>query len=799
MVPENEKDRLKALQSYSILDTLPEAEIDRITELASIICETPIALVSLLDENRQWFKSKVGLDVPETPRDISFCQFAILGDDTFEVENALEDERFVNNPLVTGFPEIRFYAGYPLTDPDGFNLGTLCVIDQIPHKLSEKQNRALRILGKEVVTLIINCKKAQELNVYKSFFENSIDLMSFRKISSTTLQHINESYTRILGWSQEELKSISMMELIHPDEINNVTEIFQRLKNKESIRLEIPVKTKSGDYKILDLSMTPNSDGSEVYTIGKDITENKKIKSELEKTKSELNAIFDCLEEGIVVQEMDGTIINCNPAACTILQLSEDQLRGKKSIDPDWKSIHEDGSDFPGETHPAMMALKTGKSVHNVKMGVRILDGVTTWININAIILPDKKGVVCSFQDITSIKMIEENRIQLVQLEAKNKVAEEVIRAKEEFLANMSHEIRTPMNSIIGLGNLLTKAGNLNDKQHTYLEVIQQNSANLLRIVNDILDYSKLESGKLEFEKIDFNLKQSILSNIESLKVIADKSRVPLKINFDPLIPEFVKGDSLRINQIVTNLVSNAIKFSHETEVKVFFDFVEETSNAIVVEVKVKDNGIGIPEEKLLHILQPFTQQTTSTTREYGGTGLGLSITSKLLEQMHSELIIVSEEGVGSEFSFKIALDKSDFVPEVSIENEEINKSISILLVEDNPFNQLVAMDTLNDWEIECNVQVAEHGEDVFDIIQTETFDIILLDLNLPDIDGYTIATILREELGLTTPIIAMTAYLDKEVKDKCLAAGMNDFISKPFEEKDLFDMLLKWSNTPNV
>jgi PAS domain S-box-containing protein len=795
MVPENEKDRLKALENYSIMDTLPEEEMDRITELASIICETPIALVSLLDENRQWFKSKVGIDVPETPRDISFCQFAILGDDTFEVENAMEDERFATNPLVTGFPEIRFYAGYPLTDPDGFNLGTLCVIDQIPHKLSEKQNRALRILGKEIVTLIVNRKKAQELNVYKSFFENSIDLMSFKNSSDFLLKNVNESFSKTLGFTKEELKSMHLIDLCHPEDV----EIFNRqlsvLQKGQAIRMEVRIKTKSGDYIMLDISKTPNQDGSEIYSIGKDITESKKIESELEKAKSELRAIFDCLEEGIVVQEMDGTIISCNPAACKILKMSEDQLRGKKSIDPDWRSVHEDGSDFPGDTHPAMMALKTGKSVHNVKMGVRILDGVTTWININAILLPDNKGVVCSFQDITSIKLIEENRLQLVKLEAKNKVAEEVIRAKEEFLANMSHEIRTPMNAIIGLGNLLSKAGNLNDKQQNYLEVIQQNSANLLRIVNDILDYSKLDAGKLEFEKVDFNLKQSILSNMASLKVIADKSHVPLKINFDPLIPEFVKGDSLRINQIVTNLVSNAIKFSHETEVKVFFDFVEETSNTIVMEVKVKDNGIGIPEEKLMHILQPFTQQTTSTTREYGGTGLGLSITSKLLEQMQSELIIVSEEGVGSEFSFKITLGKSDFIPEVVEENKETTKSISILLVEDNPFNQLVAMDTLNDWEVECNVQVADHGEAVFDIIQTDTFDVILLDVNLPDIDGYTIAKILREELGLTTPIVAMTAYLDKEVKDKCLAVGMNDFIAKPFEEKDLFETLLKWSN----
>lgn len=192
-LPQNEDQRLKALQSYDVMDTIGEEAFDRITQLASVICGVPIALVSLIDENRQWFKSKVGLDVPETPRDISFCQHAIMGQEIFEIENALEDERFKENPLVQGFPNIRFYAGFPLEDPDGYNLGTLCVIDEKPHKLDESQRLALSVLGKEVVAQLVARKREGELAIYKSFFDLSVDLMSFRKIEDTIIKHNNLS------------------------------------------------------------------------------------------------------------------------------------------------------------------------------------------------------------------------------------------------------------------------------------------------------------------------------------------------------------------------------------------------------------------------------------------------------------------------------------------------------------------------------------------------------------------------------------------------------------------------------
>lgn len=293
-IPENEKERLAALASYEIMDSISENEFDAITRLAASICKVPIALISLLDENRQWFKAKVGIDVDQTDRNISFCQHAIMGNQIYEVENALENPFFAENPLVQGDPNIRFYAGAPLTDKDGYNLGTLCVIDSVPHQLTQEQQDSLSILAKEVIALL----------------------------------------------------------------------------------------------------------------------ELRKQKIIAEKTKNELDSILSALQEGIVFQNNKGEIIQCNESAEKILGLTYDQMIGKSSIDPSWRSIHEDGSEFPGHTHPSMVTLATQQPLSNIIMGVHKPNNELTWISINSVPLFDSEkkltGVICTFKDITQNKIAED-------------------------------------------------------------------------------------------------------------------------------------------------------------------------------------------------------------------------------------------------------------------------------------------------------------------------------------------------------------------------------------------------------
>ena len=552
------------------------------------------------------------------------------------------------------------------------------------------------------------------------------------------------------------------------------------------------VKAKDGKYIPLEYTMSPNLATSEIYTIAKDITLRKELENSIVESKNELLTVFDTISEGVVVQKPSGEILSCNPAACRILKLTEGQLTGKSSFDPDWNCIKEDGSPFPGEEHPSMAALKSQQSIYNVIMGVRIHKGTVTWVSINAELLPNGKGVVTTFTDISERKEIEDNRLKLIALEASNKIAEDSLKAREEFLANMSHEIRTPMNSIIGLSNLMDKAGILNEKQASYLDVIKLNSDNLLKIINDILDYSKLESGKFEMDKVDINLPDTFLNIISSLQILADKHAIKIQTHIDSKLPIYIKSDPLRISQILTNLVSNAIKFSNNNDVLVEVSQNYLSDTTVSFTTKVIDHGIGIDRDNFENILKPFTQETSSTTRKYGGTGLGLSIVAKLLKHMGSELIIESEIGKGSTFSFTLTQEIGVNKKIVANKQFKLNGNYAILLVEDNQFNQLVAIDSLLDWNSNFEIVVAENGEEALAQLKQKSFDLILMDIQMPVMDGYTATKIIRSssEKYSSTPIVAMTAHASSLEIEKCSAVGMNGFLSKPFNEKDLYEKI---------
>ena len=272
-VPKNEKERLKALDGYDIMDSLDEAEFDRLTKLASLICGVPIALVSLVDENRQWFKSKVGLDAPETPRDISFCQYAIVGDELFQVEDATKDKRFKDNPLVTDAPDIKFYAGYPLLDPNGFALGTLCVIDRKPKKLDANEIIALELLSQEVVSQIVSRKNKLERNELDKLFEVSVDMICVAGVDGF-FKKINPAFSNILGWSDKDLLGKPFFDLIHPEDLTATKKIVKEISKGVIVTdFKNRFRTKNGDYLLINWHANPDPETGKMYSIGRDVTE----------------------------------------------------------------------------------------------------------------------------------------------------------------------------------------------------------------------------------------------------------------------------------------------------------------------------------------------------------------------------------------------------------------------------------------------------------------------------------------------------------------------------------------------
>ncbi|WP_286911844.1 GAF domain-containing hybrid sensor histidine kinase/response regulator [Flavobacterium sp. UBA4197] len=533
-IPHNELERLAALKRYNILDTLPDHAFNDATKLVSYICGVPIAHISFIDESRQWFKSEIGIGVSEVPREITFCQYTIMDSKMVEISDTFLNDQFKDDPNVTGGFKIRFYAGIPLTTPDGYNIGTICAIDHVSKELNENQRNALSIVAKHVI--------------------NQLEL---------------------------------------------------RTKN--------------------------------------------------------------------------------------------------------------------------------------------------------------------------------------IELDAQRKIAERAVLAKDSFLANMSHEIRTPLNAIIGFTDLLAQT-KLDATQHDYIDSVQIAGENLLLIINDILDLSKIESGNLTIETEPFNLKKTLKHVYNLLKVKVPKD-IEFNLFLDADMPEMVVGDQGRLNQVLVNLVGNALKFTEDGEVTVSVKMVEETDNHYALRFSVKDTGIGIPENKLKTIFERFTQAEESTTRRFGGTGLGLSIVKQLIELQNAEIQVKSKEGRGSEFFFVLTYEKAAYTETKTetLSGENLGR-LKILLCEDNVLNQKLAKSVINNFGFELDI--AENGEVGIELLLKNEYDLILMDLQMPVKDGYQTTEYIRKDMNSSIPIVAMTAHSLIGEQERCYDVGMNAYVPKPFKQAVLLEAI---------
>jgi PAS domain S-box-containing protein len=401
-------------------------------------------------------------------------------------------------------------------------------------------------------------------------------------------------------------------------------------------------------------------------------------------------------------------------------------------------------------------------------------------------------GVVVYGKDIT-----ERKRTEWEILESKLE-AERTAKAKSEFLSNMSHEIRTPMNAIIGLSELLLKE-NLSEKQLENLKSIKYSADNLLVIINDILDFSKIESGKIDFEQINFDLYSKVYEIRKTFVFKAEEKGIGLKMNIDERVPQFLSGDPFRLNQILLNLLSNAIKFTKEGHVSLEIQLVKQNKDSVSLEFSVSDTGIGIPKDKLAHVFESYTQAYTDITRRFGGTGLGLAITKQLVEMQGGVISLSSEVGKGTTFSFVLELNKgvtesagdiSDMVADL-LEKRDF-EGMRVLLVEDNPMNQFVANQVLELWNIK--VDFADDGLQAVNLLQENDYALVLMDLQMPVMSGYEATAFIRDRTNRARnpeiPIIALTADAFPETRKKVMESGMNDFVTKPLEQNDLYSKI---------
>lgn len=419
------------------------------------------------------------------------------------------------------------------------------------------------------------------------------------------------------------------------------------------------------------------------------------------------------------------------------------------------------------------------------------IDDKTWYQTMAPVVSSGGKGLAVYCYDVSERKEFEK------KLEKSRKAAETANRAKSDFLANMSHELRTPMNGIIGLSGLLMKM-EIGEKPQQLSKAVHSSSRNLLALLNDILDFSKIEASELTLENIPFDIR-SVICQISSLQnPIAVEKGLVLNGTVDETVPARLMGDPARLQQILNNLVSNALKFTEKGSITINVKSRPTGEDTCEIYISVRDTGIGIPADKKEVIFNKFTQADISTARKYGGTGLGLTITKQLTDMMGGTVDLESEEGTGTTFHVKIPAQIAEHEAVAETQQESvtttINKNARIMVVDDHPVNLLYMRGALEDFGF-AHITEAKSGREALEMFQANPCDLILMDCQMPDMDGYDASKLIREKENAKNPpvIVAVTADAMKGAQEKCLAAGMDDYLSKPVETGKLSSILQKW------
>ena len=606
----------------------------------------------------------------------------------------------------------------------------------------------------------------------------------------------NDSFCRIFGISlpPEQLAGLadrSVTELIKSnfEEEDDFTACLEHKIQQQLPRLNTLVALRDG--RVLQRSFIPVRDGAadigHLWTF-EDITERHSAEQKLKRQEEKYRNIIDNMHLGLVEMDLSHRVLYANRSYCQMVGYTSEELLGQQ--------LHP--LIIRPEHMPALrerLAERNRGITGSYELEVRTKQGEAKWLFIGAAPLLDEAkqpvGTIGINLDITHQKALEKS------LREAKQQAEGSARAKELFLANMSHEIRTPMNAIMGMSQLLAKTV-LTSKQSNYLHAITTSAQNLLVIINDILDLSKLDAGKMTIERVGFNVARLCAQVEKMLLYKAEEKGLRLNIRVSPLIPDVVLGDPHRITQILLNLAGNSIKFTPKGEVSIECEVAGHHNGEVIVAFTVADTGIGIDPAYLEHIFQEFSQEDSSITRKFGGTGLGLSICRSLARLMGGEIHIESEKNRGTVSYFSL------FLPVGTVHDLPHRKSSTftaarhaelrgrqVLLVEDNEYNRLLAKTFLTN--VGLAVTEATNGLEAVEVVKKQHFDLILMDVQMPLMDGFEATEHLRGTLHLTTPIIALTASAINGEKQKCLAAGMNDYLTKPFFEEELLALVYDW------
>ncbi|WP_433944161.1 PAS domain S-box protein [Paenibacillus sp. SN-8-1] len=586
---------------------------------------------------------------------------------------------------------------------------------------------------------------------------------------------------------KDHLKVYEVMDLVPEGERERFKGIFNDAIRNREFKFELNLVRPDGETQYLDLVgiVTYAQGGKLPRTIMgtvQDITERKQDQLKLQESVERYNSLKKYNHDAVISLDLEGNIINCNAVA--------EKLTGYKIKEIAGTSF----SRFIGLKHlkDILRHALEDTSVEKKIDTIAHRDGHATEVltTIAPIIINSKNvGFYIIAKDMTEQK----------RLIAAKEAAENTNKAKSEFLAMMSHEIRTPMNGVIGMTDLLLETTNLDDTQREYVEIIRKSGDSLLAIINDILDFAKIESGKTVLHQSEFGLRDIMMEAMDMLRTRADQKGLRMNLSISANVPDKLIGDPDRLKQILINLLGNSVKFTFNGGVSVDVDLQSSCEKHTLLEFRVKDTGIGIPQEKIQYLFQPFHQLDNFMNRKYEGTGLGLAITKKLVELLGGEIRVEPSDGPGATFVFTMSFQRvksgleADDSGEKGAEEVRSHLKLKILVAEDNDINQLVLRKMLE--KMGHSVVIVNNGFEVIQAVAYEAFDLIFMDMHMPGMNGLEASKILHETLppGKIPLIIAVTANVLKGDREQCLAAGMQDYITKPIKSQVISEVIDKY------
>ena len=795
MTDSREIQRLQCLLDYGVLDTAPEGAFDRLTQLAAQLFDAPMALVSLIDTDRQWFKSKVGLDGDDTPREHAFCAHAIQMDPhaVMVVENATADARFVDNPFVTDDPNVRFYAGAVLTSPDGHNLGTLCVIDDKPRERpSEAEIARLKTLARIVVDemeLRRARRIAEEQRRQLELAEHMSGVGHWRlQIDNGAVVWSDELF-RIHGVTRETFNpalddALAFFSLEDQSRISDY--IIQSITTGQGYEFETQIRRRDGAMRDVacKAACETNDMGKVVAMVGvfQDITDRKAQERAVAASQAQYRLIADNVSDLIMQYDLRGRITYVSPSVVAVTGYSAEDLMNRPALD------------FVNPKDRAEVQIAVAAQfVNNGKTPPRPVeyrgmrkDSREIWLEATpAVSFDPVTGDICGVTDV--IRDITARKTMERELREARAEAEAATAVKSEFLANMSHELRTPLTSIVGFTRLVEAQPELSGVSRGFVERISYAGQALLSTVNDVLDFSKLEAGQVTIEPQAVDVAKLCRNALDLFTPQAGAKDLALTFKNTAADDLVVALDPDRTRQVLLNLLGNAVKFSARGGVTLGVAHADGR-----LRIEIADTGPGLTPEQQVRLFQRFADVDGSLSRKNGGTGLGLSICKGLVEAMGGEIGVSSQRGKGSRFWFEFPAEIVERDTGVSGDaasgaSPAATSGIKLLVADDHSANRELVRLFLSGVGVE--VTGVDSGVAAIETAEAWPYDAILMDLNMPGMDGPEACRAIRQSAGpnAATPILAFTASAESEVDMRALTAdGFNGIVTKPVDASAL-------------